>query len=1749
MMSIGSLKSAGSAGNYYTDRDNYYVIGSMGERWAGKGAEALGLSGGVDQKVFTRVLEGRLPDGSDLSRTQDGTNKHRPGYDLTFSAPKSISVMAMLGGDKRLIEAHNRAVETALKQVEAMASTRVMTDGKSVTQLTGNLVMALFNHDTSRDQEPQLHTHAVVANVTRQGDEWRTLSTDTVGKTGFIENVYANQIAFGRLYRAALKDGVTAMGYETQTVGKHGMWELRDVPTAPFSSRSKAIQAAVGEDASLKSRDVAALDTRQSKQKVDPEQRLVEWMQTLKETGFDIRAYHEAADQRVQKGDVPVIVPETPDAGATVGRSVAMLSDRRARFTYSELLATTIGQLPAQPGMVEMAREGIDAAIQNGQLIPLDKEKGLFTSNIHVLDELSVSAMTRDLQRTGRADIYPDKGVPRSRSYSDAVSVLAQDRPPVAIISGQGGAGGQRERVAELAMMAHEQGRDVQIIAADRRSRSALMQDERLSVELITDRRGLTEGMIFTPGSTLIVDQGEKLTLKETLTLLDGALRHNVQLLIADSGQRTGTGSALTVMKEAGVNTLAWQGGEKTQVSVISEPDRRQRYDRMAAEFARSVRAGEQSVAQVAGPREQAVLAGIVREALKAEKVLGGREVSITTLEPVWLDSRHQQVRDHYREGMVMERWDGETRTRERFVIDRVTGRNNSLTLRNAQGETQVTRLSELNSSWSLYRTGTLQVAEGDRLAVLGQAQGTRLKGGDTVTVRAHGEAGLVVSLPGRKADVVLPAGDGPFTAAKVGQGWVESPGRSVSDSATVFASLSQRELDNTTLNKLALSGPQVQLYSAQTAQMTTEKLSRQFAWSIVSEQIKDAAGRGRLGDALAHQKAGLHTPAQQAVHLAIPSLEGNGLAFTRPQLMAAAKDFAQGSLSLQAIEKEAERQVRSGELLSVPVSQGNGLQLLVSRQSYSAEKSIIRHVLEGKEAVSPLMAGVPDAQLAGLTDGQRNATRMILESPDRFTLVQGYAGVGKTTQFRAVMSAIGTLPAEQQPRVIGVAPTHRAVSEMRDAGVPESQTLAAFIHDTQQQLRGGERPDFSNVLFLVDESSMVGNADMAKAYGLIAGGGGRAVSSGDTDQLQSIAPGQPFRLLQKRSAIDVAVMQEIVRQTPELKPAVYSLINRDTGSALTTIERVAPAQVPRQAGAWRPDSSVMEFSREREHAIAQAVASGDLTPGEQPATLLEAIVKDYTGRSPEAQAQTLVITALNADRRQVNAMVHDARQVAGEVGEKEVTLPVLTPANIRDGELRRMETWEASRDNLVLLDRTYYSIEALDRDAHLVTLKDAQGNTRSLSPAQAATEGVTLYRQDAIAVSEGDRMRFSKSDNERGFVANSVWSVSEIKGDSVTLTDGRQTRTVNPAAERAEQHIDLAYAVTVNGSQGASEPFSISLQGTEGGRRQMVSFESAYVALSRMKQHAQVYTDNREKWVAAMEKSQAKSTAHDILEPRGDRAVSSAGRLMGTAKPLGEVAAGRAVLRQAGLSPDASMARFISPGRKYPQPHVALPAFDGNGKPAGIWLSALMPGEGEVRGLTDKGRVIGSEEAAFAGLQMSRNGESLLAPDMPAAVKLARENPDSGVVVRLPGGEGRPWNPGAITGGRIWSDGVPDDVITGTQHGETLPPEVLVQQSREAEVQRELDKRAEEAVREMARSGDRPYGGADVAVQDVVRDMGRVKEMPPSPLTLPDAPEERRRDEAVSQVAHESAQRDRLQQMERETVRVPEREKTLGGD
>ncbi|STU70513.1 conjugal transfer nickase/helicase TraI [Klebsiella pneumoniae] len=498
--------------------------------------------------------------------------------------------------------------------------------------------------------------------------------------------------------------------------------------------------------------------------------------------------------------------------------------------------------------------------------------------------------------------------------------------------------------------------------------------------------------------------------------------------------------------------------------------------------------------------------------------------------------------------------------------------------------------------------------------------------------------------------------------------------------------------------------------------------------------------------------------------------------------------------------------------MLNVPVAPGRGNDLLISRQAWDAEKSILTRVLEGKDAVAPLMDRVPDSLMTELTAGQRAATRMILESTDRFTVVQGYAGVGKTTQFRAVMSAISLLPEETRPRVIGLAPTHRAVGEMQSAGV-DARTTASFLHDTQLLQRNGQTPDFSNTLFLLDESSMVGLGRYGKSplphrRRRWTGGAQRGYRPA-----AAIASGQPFRLTQQRSAADVAIMKEIVRQVPELRPAVYSLIERDVHRALTTIEQVTPEQVPRKKAPGRRQFCG-GIHTEAGKGDRKGTERGKNPAGRSARDALRGAGEGLYRTDPEAQSQTLVITHLNKDRRALNSLIHDARRENGETGKEEITLPVLVTSNIRDGELRKLSTWTAHKEAVALVDNVYHRISKVDKDNQLITLTDSEGKERFISPREASAEGVTLYRQEKITVSQGDRMRFSKSDPERGYVANSIWEVQSVSGDSVTLSDGKITRTLTPKAEQAQQHIDLAYAITAHGAQGASEPYAIALEG-----------------------------------------------------------------------------------------------------------------------------------------------------------------------------------------------------------------------------------------------------------------------------------------------------------------------------------------------
>jgi conjugative relaxase-like TrwC/TraI family protein len=245
MLSIGKLGAAGGA-EYYLDKmansvDDYYLgRGEAPGQWVGKAAAGLGLVGQVDPEDLRNLLAGRSLDGEALGvQVQPG---RRPGYDLTFSAPKGVSLLWAFGApDVRgaISAGHDRAVASVIDHLSAEACfARRGRGGAQLIEANG-FIGAAFRHRTSRAGDPQLHTHVVVPNLV-EGSDGRVSAPDG-------RQLYLWQKTAGTLYRSALRAELTPLRLAWDFRG-NGLSELRDVPQAilkAFSKRRTDIETAM----------------------------------------------------------------------------------------------------------------------------------------------------------------------------------------------------------------------------------------------------------------------------------------------------------------------------------------------------------------------------------------------------------------------------------------------------------------------------------------------------------------------------------------------------------------------------------------------------------------------------------------------------------------------------------------------------------------------------------------------------------------------------------------------------------------------------------------------------------------------------------------------------------------------------------------------------------------------------------------------------------------------------------------------------------------------------------------------------------------------------------------------------------------------------------------------------------------------------------------------------------------------------------------------------------------------------------------------------------------------------------------------------------------------------------------------------------------------------------------------------------------------------------------------------------------
>ena len=318
------------AENYYR-KENYYSKeeSKQNSEWVSNSANKLGLNGEVQAGDFSKLVHGKLPDGEKF-RNRPPTHakyKERAGLDLTFSAPKSVSLAALVNGDERLEEAHREAVKTALKVVEERyASTRIREDGERKIIYTGNLTTALFHHDTSREKDPQMHTHAVILNMTEHEGKWYSLRNDDIlSKQKLISQIYQNELA----YR------VKQLGYEIEQ-RESGHFEIKGYTPEHleyFSKRRGQIVAAVGADASAKEREYAALKTRKPKGEEIPREELQEYWRL---EGKAIGLQHPTPRFTQSSGQKPT---------KAIDEAIAHCSERNVNFNRESIKKSIFDEL------------------------------------------------------------------------------------------------------------------------------------------------------------------------------------------------------------------------------------------------------------------------------------------------------------------------------------------------------------------------------------------------------------------------------------------------------------------------------------------------------------------------------------------------------------------------------------------------------------------------------------------------------------------------------------------------------------------------------------------------------------------------------------------------------------------------------------------------------------------------------------------------------------------------------------------------------------------------------------------------------------------------------------------------------------------------------------------------------------------------------------------------------------------------------------------------------------------------------------------------------------------------------------------------------------------------------------------------------------------------------------------------------------------------------------------------------------
>lgn len=506
----------------------------------GRGAAELGLQGSISQKDFKSLFYGYQPDSTERIRgyKPNPDSQERLAEDVTFSAPKSVSITLHLGGDNRLFEAHTEAVREVLAEIERRyIQTRIQVNKKRQIVNTGNLIAAMIPHHTSRDGDMQLHTHAVIFNGTKGKDRvWRALHNDAL----------SNQQWLGHLYQQKLAHKVQSLGYAIHST--KGGFELSGISQKAiqvFSKRSRSIVARLqteGKQINHRNRDEAALTTRKAKNS----------SQTLEEYQQQWKTEAQTHDIKVPLPQSTPIVPQQfQTAVQALDRAISHLSERSVSFTRDDIYKYIY-----QSGIQTFKLSELDHQIKtNGQLIPLKQNQ--FTT----VDALKREVATLKQWMKGQGKAVPFLAEPHleqtklNPGQKTAIWSTLTSTDTHQIIHGLSGVG----KTTALGVLRNQlRETNVEIKGFAPTIEAASLLQEELDIETHTVARLVLSQPEQKPNQLWIIDEAGMMSASQAEIIVDKAELAGARILLVGDGRQNSSveaGSPMRSLIDRGATT------------------------------------------------------------------------------------------------------------------------------------------------------------------------------------------------------------------------------------------------------------------------------------------------------------------------------------------------------------------------------------------------------------------------------------------------------------------------------------------------------------------------------------------------------------------------------------------------------------------------------------------------------------------------------------------------------------------------------------------------------------------------------------------------------------------------------------------------------------------------------------------------------------------------------------------------------------------------------------------------------------------------------------------------------------------------------------------------------------------------------------------------------------------------------------------------------------------------------------------